>query len=261
MKWSVALFGHYKPEYHIVEIGEFTQIVDGRTIVHTTRPVAFVLKDEFVEYENHYRSGDFIYSKENHVLKAVGGNEFRARPGDIIAYKPQNIWSENERREFLIVTIDGLSEGQMEALCEAYFDPASYDAFNPDTIEEYLRKVKAKMLLHPGVTPNNIELRFAMMDHEELYKRYIRGKLERCAFPMRKHRKRRFNIPLSILESKGVDTTIMLNRGVAYSPDVIINRYDCYDEMKGRFVDVSDNLRPIQPRTEIVMEAAKYGLL
>ena len=88
MKWTVALFGHFK---------------------------------------------DIPLKQDDPVEHAAAIK--RAQPGDVIAFKPwedRNIWTPNERSEFLIVTIDGPTSEQMDALLEQEFDLTSYEVLNAE---------------------------------------------------------------------------------------------------------------------------------
>jgi len=83
------------------------------------------------------------FDEETYWIYNVDGWEKRAEPGDVIAYKGyrsqkgivgyskfheygRDTWTEKDRKEFLIVTLDNLEYAQMPALCEPMWDLDSY---------------------------------------------------------------------------------------------------------------------------------------
>jgi len=108
------------------------------------------------------------FDEETCWIYNVIGWEQRAEPGDIIAYKAyrsqkgivgysklheygRDTWTEKERKEFLIVTLDNLEEIQMPAICEPVWDTDSYDIpeeYPEEPIELYPTKHLKKRRFH-----------------------------------------------------------------------------------------------------------------
>jgi len=165
------------------------------------------------------------------------GWEKRAVPGDVIAYKPidqKDRWTPTERAEFLIVTIDGPSQAQMEALCEPFWDTNSYRPYEPLSYDDFVLS-----FVDPDV-----------IDKPSAYAKYLEMMLENSRLPTTYLKKRRFNIPLETLKSAGVDEVKMLDRELLYSPKLPTLPYtESFDKMKSRNVLASDGLRLIEART------------
>ena len=107
MKFSVALFGHYKPRYAIRQ-NETGQVVAESYEQPGTSANKWVI-------------GGQEYSQSTHFLYEYPGWEFREAPGDIIAYKPWSEgvdWTENEKKRYLIVVIDGIDADEMYVLTQ-----------------------------------------------------------------------------------------------------------------------------------------------
>jgi len=105
-KWSVALYGHDKPRYYMIERE------------YNVRVATFVDPPKWDPGKQQWADGLIIFPISAYELRNVTGWEKRAAPGDIIAYKewkPDIFWSPTERREFLIVTIDGPTEQHTES--------------------------------------------------------------------------------------------------------------------------------------------------
>lgn len=103
-----------------------------------------------------------------HQKPDVEGWERRAMPGDIIAYKlaiDEAKWTPRERKEFLIVTIDGPSPEQMDALCEPLYDITKADADGHPL--EHLRKRRFSIPVKDLVANGLDEM--AMLDNENAY--------------------------------------------------------------------------------------------
>lgn len=192
-KWSVALFGHYKPRFYLRERKSGILVTD------------FVEKPE-----------EAYWDEEKYYVYDVQGWERRAEPGDIIDVKPfkdHKVWSEVERKQFLIVTLDDFEPEQLAGVMEPYWDITSYPVIPDEYIQELINKGEVDV-----VKPSNV------------------------------HKKRRFNISLQDLEAMGVDKEKMLDKRVLYSPELdIIKKTDCNDKMKERKVVSSDGLRLIEP--------------
>ena len=121
-KWSVALFGHYKPRYELRKM-------DGQCVGRFVEPPTEFDTEKY-----------FIYS--------VDGWERRAEPGDIIDFKPmkdEDKWTPLERKHFLIVTLEGPEFEQINVVIEPLWDLKSYgvplkesEYDGPLDYEEYL---------------------------------------------------------------------------------------------------------------------------
>jgi len=83
------------------------------------------------------------FDTEKYFIYNVTGWEKRAEPTDIIAFKGyrmqkgivgyskfhtygKDVWTEKERKEFLIITLDNLDNKQIEGICESVWDLDSY---------------------------------------------------------------------------------------------------------------------------------------
>jgi len=175
------------------------------------------------------------------------GWEKRAMPGDVIAYKPidqEDRWTPTERAEFLIVTIDGPSQAQMEALCEPFWDTSSYHPYEPLSYDDFVLSFVDSRII----------------DKSSAYAKYLEMMLENSRLPTTYLKKRRFNIPLETLKSAGVDEVKMLDRELLYSPKLPTLPYtESFDKMKSRNVQVSDGLNLIKARTN--EEILKLGVM
>lgn len=145
----------------------------------------------------------FGYYKEQSL-----GWEQRAKPGDVIAFRPAseaNLWTPHERKRFLIITVSDLESSQLSALCEPYYDISTLPSVEFAKIGDVL-------------------------------------------YPMGYFNKRRFGISLEDLSSIGVNTSRMLDAGDLYVPeDLVVSKETCYDRMTSRNVLPTDNLRLIDP--------------
>ena len=146
-----------------------------------------------------------------HNKPQAPGWEKRAVPGDIIAFKPiehESRWTPTERKEFLIVTIDGVSRDQMEALCEEYWDLNTWKEYDPKDIVADI----------DIPTPQDIV------------------------------KKRRFNIPVIDLVSTGVNETAMLDKKYLYNPKLSdFTKFSCIDKINSRYINITDGLNMIEP--------------
>lgn len=222
-KWTVALFGHWKPNYYLR---------DKITGLDVSRSV-----DEPVGWNT---------EKLNLV---VVDNSKKAQPGDIVSFKAYGRdWVGNAKKEFLIITIDGPEQSQMTALCETYFDLDSYEIYDPLSFDDWysMMYLKAEATADP-------QKAIALLEANKIdwYARYIEGAKERCRLPKLRTRSRRFHIPLSDLISLGVDGTKMLNRDLIYEPVLAdIVKTQVYDKKNDRYVLIGDGLNEIQPLTD-----------
>ena len=151
-KWSVALFGHHKPRFELREI-EYSRHVPIVAHGYYGEPYFYDARS-YSEPGKGYagtgyhkmttdikRAGTVKIQKKisQHVEMPVGfddkthfiynvvGWEKRAEPSDIIGFKQYGKgWTENEKKLFLIITLDNLEESQANALCESLWDTDSY---------------------------------------------------------------------------------------------------------------------------------------
>lgn len=190
-KWSVALWVKKQPRYYL------KSKVDHRTVM------------TYVEEPTNF-------NKTLYYLYNVRGWEVRANPGDFIDYKPykdREIWTPIERREFLILTINGLEREQMEALKEPYF--------NITDVKENL-------------TQKHID----DLDPEEWI----------TLSPNSYFNKRRMGMLLTDLSSLGVDLGRMFDLDDEYIPRIAdLNKLQVQDKMRERKIDASDNILEYNP--------------
>lgn len=232
-KWTVALFGHYKPKYELREI-EYSDHIPIVSYGYRGNPY-YYLASSFTEVGRGYagtgyhemtkdiklagtvkiqkRVGVYIDEPTNfdngrYFIYNVVGWEKRACPGDIIAFKPdKESWTLKEKSEFLTITLDNLEQFQMDAVCESYWDTNDYEVIDPKTIKKQV----------------------------ELY-------------PQSHLKKRRFYIPINDLKFLGVDESKMLDKELEYAPKLRdIDKLECFDKLNNRYVNVSDNLETIKP--------------
>ena len=259
-KFSVAIFGHEKPEYYIRRVGTFEQVVQepaivkgkpqliSRIAVQTDPAVALVLADEFVEYDDEIRSGDFRFPKPDYYLYEVTGRIKRAIPGDVIAWKPfedAHRWTDTERKEFLIMTIDG--PDNIEAMMEPEWDLGSYQKYEPMEFKAWLELMADKNKTKADPVKADSLL---IINKDKWYAEYLQGCYETACMPTTHWRKRRFNISLDRLETLGVQTDIMLNKAIEYQPKIAtVDQTYFYDKLKQRDVLTTDGLNRIRPLT------------
>jgi len=152
-----------------------------------------------------------------HYKPKVTGWERRAEPGDIIAVRPfaeHGRWTETERKEFLIITLDDFELPQLMGLTESQWDTDSYPVLD----EKHVKDLKAR-----GET---VEL-----------------------FPALYFKKRRFHITLDDLRDRGVDIDRMLNKELHYNPDLDpVTKIKCYDKLNKRYARKADGFNLLAPR-------------
>jgi len=198
-----------------------------------------------------------------HYKPYAEGCERRAQPGDMIAFKPferEDTWTPTERKEFLIVTMEGPTKSQMDALCEVYWDLDSYNKYSPYSMDDFVKALVIKIQNKPTAKDPAVldrMLKDLEGEKEELYGRYIAGCKERCMLPTQHFKKRRFSVPLSTLEVKGIDMSRMLNKDAIYSPVVFIDKLENFDKLRSRTVLETDGLNLISPLTDAEIEARK----
>lgn len=161
----------------------------------------------------------------------------RARPGDIIAYKPieqHKAWTPLERQLFLIIKLSDVTRTQMEALCEPEWDLDSYRSYN------CLQYIAWSDLYYPAMSRD---------EKEAKYLRYTEHCQRVAETPQKYWRKRRFSVALEILTIKGVDIELMHNKNIRYSPDVSVNHLELHDKVRNRTVLTEDALQLQKART------------
>lgn len=217
--WSVALFGHFKPNFYLQDLKT------GKTV------------------STHLFSPDF--DPERFKLHEVIGNERRCVPGDLVAAKPieqEHLWTPIERSHFLIVRIEVDDEKKFAGLLESQWDLNSYQEYAPMEFEEFDLTMKSK----GGKWSKKLK-----PEKTEKYNEYIAVSQENCAFPRDHLRKRRMSLPLQTLEDSGIDLDRMLDPNILYVPKPSVSGFktiDCFDKMKNRNIVKDDGLRRIDRR-------------
>lgn len=191
--WSAALFGHYKPRYYLRDRRSGLILS-----AHVAEPAA-------------------VWNPAEVFLHPVDGWEYRAEPGDIIAVRPheeRDRWTDLERKQFLIVTLDDFEEANLGGLVEPRWDTDSYPQIPEDAIKKLVAEGKAA------------DLR-----------------------PAKHIKKRRFHLTLDDLRDHGVDIDRMLNKELRYDPDLEpFARPKCYDKLNDRYARKADGFNPLAPR-------------
>ena len=270
-KWSVALFGHHKPRFELREIAWTDHIP---IVAHGYHGEPYYYNIEsYSEPGKGYagtgyhamttdikRAGTVKIQKRisTHVEMPVGFDdkkhfvynvvewEKRARPADIITFKQHGKdWTDVEKQHFLIVTLEGLEENQLVAICERLWDTNSYKVYNPLSFKDWeiMMTQKANQSSNPELALYTLNL-----NKEDWYQKYVDGEKEKCAYPQNYLKKRRFHIPINDLKNLGVDENEMLCTECSYVPQIRnINRLECFDKLNNRYVLESDGLNTIQP--------------
>lgn len=222
MIFSVALFGHYKPRYYLMD--------------RKTNLIVHQIVDD---------PGDFSRDP-NYYVYEVQGWEKRAEPGDVIAIKPAgSLWTPLEYKQFLIIEIDGLeSLQQEEALKEPKWDINSYRKYAPMTKEEWYAIVYAKAL---AVSDSINAIAKLEANQDAWYIGYVEGEKERCRYPMESLKKRRFNIKLDDLEVEHIDLELMLDPQIEYKPKVVFPKDGVNDKVTNVYLPIDAKLDPIKP--------------
>lgn len=198
-QWSAALFGHYKPRFYLRER------VSGRLVT------------DFVE-----KPTDEFWDTDKYYLYDVDGWERRAEPGDIIAIRPieeADRWTDIERKQFLIITLDDIDVPILDGLLECRWDLSTY----PELTEEQFSKLSR--VAEKKKDPTVLDF-----------------------YPSQHLKKRRFHIPLDDLRNNGVDIDKMLNKVVKYDPELSpfkITKF--YDKHKDRYASKGDGFQRIKP--------------
>jgi hypothetical protein len=247
-KWSVTLFGHWKPRYELREVewsdhipivahgyhGEpyyydrdsFSQLGGGYANTGYRRMTTDIKKAGSVKIQKtisrHVELPTEFDSKKYFVYNVLGW-EKRAEPGDVIAFKAY-------RHQIGIVGYSKLHEYGRDTWTETErkhfliitLDNLEY-AQMPGICEPYWDTNSYKF---PDVYPEKAE----------------------AFYPTQALKKRRFNIPLDDLKQIGVDETKMLDTNTEYMPDLRdIQKIECRDKLNERYVLESDQLRLIEP--------------
>ena len=191
--WSAALFGHYKPRWYLQD--RKTGLI---VSAHIEQPAA-------------------VWDDKTLYLYPVNGWEFRAEPGDIIAVRPyeeRSRWTDVERKQFLIITLDDFELEQLAGAVEPQWDTNSYQDIPAQTI---------RALVDKGETIN--------------------------LHPTRHIKKRRFHLTLDDLRDRGVDIDRMLNKELRYDPDLEpFAKIKCYDKLNERYARKTDGFNLLPPR-------------
>lgn len=233
MKWTAALFGHKKPDWYALS-------------VKTGELVAkFITKPD----------AKFEADNPDVVLKGQD-NSRRAKPGDIIAVRPLgHRWTPTEKKEFLIVEIDGLEENQLQGVVEPYWDTVNgYKVYEPLSYNDWyaIQVVKAEKKFDT--------LRAAMLleeNKERWYQEYLYWEKEKCRFPVSHLYKRRHSLKLTDLETCGVDIEAMTDKDISYVPEIApIEKEACYDKLNADYVATSAGLSVIKPLTDAELKTA-----
>lgn len=202
------------------------------------------------------------FDTEKYFVYNVLGWEKRVEPTDIIAYKSyrmqkgivgyskfheygKDVWTEKERKEFLLITLDNLEYGQMAGICEPLWDTNSYKIYDPLSFQDW-----ETMMIHKINQGSNVQqgLYIFNLKKDEWYQEYIDTEKEICAYPSDHLRKRRFCIPMNDLKILGVDEIKMLDKAIEYVPDMRdIQKIESYDKLKNRYTLESDGFNLIKP--------------
>jgi hypothetical protein len=234
-KWSVALFGHEKYNWILFET-EYNV-----SVARFVNPPEVVEKGWLVD-------GQFMPSSV-YDLREMKDNIRRAKPGYVIGYKPYGQdWTDTEKKEFLIVTIDGLTISQIAAMCEPEFDLNSYKTYAPKTKESFLVYLWEKTLKY--VEPPRSALQQDITNTlNTRYDEYLHYVWLRSALPTNHWRKRRFRILELDLKTLGVDLERMKDKRLLYNPSISVPLDACYDKLKDKYVPDASGLNEIKKRT------------
>jgi len=138
-KWSVAIRAIDTPRYYL------RRTEDGRTVSwHQEEPRDFDEKLFFVHecigWEKRLEFGDIVAFKPYEMTGRMPHYSARHRWG-------HDVWTEQERKTYTIVTLDGLELEQMFALCEAYYDTSIIISDKEEGFpDEYFKKRRFKLL-------------------------------------------------------------------------------------------------------------------
>lgn len=245
MKYSIALFGHWKHRYEIRE-------KQAKRIV-IPKGINFLGIEEFEEKEVNKvvarlsSPPDYDLNPDKYFLYEVTGLEKRCVPGDIVAFKPyeqRDKWTPTERTEFLIVTIE-TDRKMMEGLFEPQWDVDTYFPYNPLSFEDWIKNTEE--LLKQARNKALAFRKWNETDREKEYQDYLDNCEHASMYPRGTIKKRRMTVPLESLKEKDVDVGRMLDTNTLYDPQPDIDLYVTNDKLKERSVVESDGLRLIDP--------------
>lgn len=147
MKWSVALFGHYKPRFYLRERATGNLVTD------------------FVD-----KPTEAYWDEEKYYVYDVQGWEYRAQPGDIIAIKPfdkRHTWTDVEKKLFLIVPMSGFELEHHAGLVEPNWDTNSYPVLPKEAIQKLIQANRSEEL-HPQRYHNKRRFNIPLTDLEAM---------------------------------------------------------------------------------------------
>ena len=229
-KFSVALFGHEKPRFYLRS--------------RKTGEIVHQLVDD---------PGDFSKDTEYYVYECQGW-ERRAVPGDIVSVRPLNHqWTDREKKEFLIVEIDGLEPAQIGGIEEPEWDLNSYELYQPLSANDWYALMWSK-------ADRSKNRKKALQQLEETkdknYAEYLVALKMRCAYPKEHLKKRRFGLKQDDLVTSGVNLELMLDPQIIYVPNVSVEKEACFDKLNTDYVKADASLQPIKPLAEAEFKTA-----
>jgi len=123
----------------------------------------------------------------------------------------------------MVISVDGITESQMRALCEEHWDTTSYKKYDPmDIVEATVAGVKD-------------------------YDLYLEHEKRDCRYPTTYIKRRRFTIPIADLSNKGIDVGRLMDRHDLYDPQPEFDRLEIFDRLNSKYVEATDGLNLIQP--------------
>jgi hypothetical protein len=184
----------------------------------------------------------------------------RAKPGDVISYRPWapgRIWVPHTYEICLICSVDGVTEEQMRALKEQEWDLDSYPVYNPLDNGSWRSQLVAWWQTLPQEEQDEKMAWWNSLSEAEkdaLYDQYLGEFRNNCRYPTTHKNKRRFQATPADLAAKGVDLGRMMDTGDFYDfqPDFLYT--ELTDMMLGRKVLPTDGLNVIQPQTDQELE-------
>lgn len=161
-----------------------------------------------------------------------------------------SVWTENERRRFLIVKMTGFENDQVSGMKEVehdlssyvpYFDPKDFDAFKALLKKKANESVDRKKALAALNRPGFLDGK---------YKEYVEMWPHGFFLPKRHWKKRRFAVPLDSLSALGINVDRMLDMNDSYVPEIgEIGREHVWDKLRQRSVSEMDRFQMIQRLT------------
>lgn len=246
MKYSVALFGHYKHRYEIRETKQTKVVMSQGYNVYGIEQIEEKMVNKIVA--KLHDPPNYKLDPDRYFLYEVNGLEKRAVPGDIIAYKPfdkAHTWTPTERTEFFIVTIDTERE-VLDGWFESYWDINSYYPYNPLGFDDWVKDVEE--MIKEARDIEKAKKAWLSCDRDKEYADYIKSMKKACMYPMEYVKKRRMNYNPQVLDEEyGVDVGKMLNKLIIYDPQPTVDIHMSDDKLKVRNVVESDGLNIIPP--------------